>query len=167
MNRGDRRELIFNDDKDRECFLKGAPISVSGQEEKRLRPLHEIPTMRSRLIAEVRGVIPCPENPPPLTEEEKARLMAHGWAKWIVDLVNLPPFSNESAKDWYGVGWAALKEMAGGNVATIKELRPAGESRAKEWRDQDASVAQQENQRECSIHDQLLKSFLHRFRLAE
>jgi hypothetical protein len=132
-----------------------------------LRPLHESQTMRNRLIAEVRRDISFLGNPPPLTKEEKAQLVAQSWPAWIVDFVNLPPFSNKTAKDWFEVGWAALKEMAGGNVATIKELRPVGESRAKEWRDQGASVAQQENQRECSIHDQLLKYFLHRFRLAE
>jgi hypothetical protein len=132
-----------------------------------LRPLHDIPTMRTRLIAEARMNISFLGNPPPLTEEEKKRLVVRGWPRWIVDLVNLPPFSNEAAKDWFEVGWVALKEMAGGNAATIKELRSVGESRAKEWRDQGASVAQQENQRECSIHDQLFKSFLHRFRLAE
>jgi hypothetical protein len=132
-----------------------------------LRPLHDIPTMRQRLVAEARMDISFLGNPPPLTGEEKERLIAQGWPRWIVDLVNLPPFSNEAAKDWFEVGWAALKEMTGGNVTSIKELRPIGESRAKEWRAQGASVAQQENQRECGIHDQLRKSFLHRFRLAE
>ena len=134
-----------------------------------LRELHETPILRNRLFAEVRREFSLLGNPPPLamTEEEKTQLVAQGWRDWIVELVNLPPFSNETARDWFEVGWLALKEMAGGNVATIKELRTVGESRAKVWRDYDATLGQQENQRERQIHDRLLEAFQARFKLTE
>jgi hypothetical protein len=120
------------------------------------------------LFAEVRGFFATlGGNSKPLTKEEKRLLIERGWPAWIVDLVNLRPFSNATAKDWFEVGWAALKASAGGNVTTIKKLRPVGESRAKVWRDYDATPGQQENQRERQIHDRLLEAFLMRFKFDE
>jgi|GEM_PF-1440153 hypothetical protein len=132
------------------------------------RAYDDTPALRDRLFAEVRGFFATlGENSKPLTKEEKRLLIERGWPAWIVDLVNLPPFSNATAKDWFEVGWAALKASAGGNVTTIEKLRPVGESRAKVWRDYDATPGQQENQRERQIHDRLLEAFLMRFKFDE
>jgi hypothetical protein len=131
-----------------------------------LRPLHESPTMRNRLVAEVRKDISFLGNPPPLTNDEKAQLITQSWPSWIVDLVNLPRFSNASAEDWFEVGWAALKQAADGKVANIPELKPIGHSRAEHWRHNEFSKTIQESQREGLIHDRLRDAFLARFRVA-
>ena len=134
-----------------------------------LRKLCETTALRKRLFAAVRKDFSLLEDsaPIPMTEQEKTELVAQDWPAWIVDLVNLPPFSNDSAEAWFEVGWAALRESAGGKVASIPELKPAGHSRAEYWRRGTFSDRIQASQREGLIHGRLRDVFLSRFKITQ
>jgi len=126
-----------------------------------LRRVKDQYLFQARFQAELRGHA----GPNQLSPDECAQLIRRGWPKWIVDAACLPKFSNESAKDWFEVGWAALKEAAGGNVASIKELEPVGFSRAHYESEKGSSQRIQGSQRQALIHDRLRDAFLARFRL--
>ena len=131
-----------------------------------LRSIHDMPYLRVRFQMEVRGPLGWIANTgTPFTDEERERLCAIGWPKWIVDAVCLPDFSNEAAPAWFEVGWTALKEAAGGKVASIEELKPVGHSREEYWKRNDFSEKIQSSQREALIHDRLRDAFLSRFKI--
>jgi len=83
--------------------------------------------------------------------------------EWILRLVGLPPLTKESARDWFDVGWDALKESSLGSPANIKELGPIGETNAAERKRAKYSARIQEQAREKQIRSRLRDAFCVRF----
>jgi hypothetical protein len=91
----------------------------------------------------------------------------NGWPAWVVRLVQLPPLTKASAPDWFDCGWAALKEAAGGSVASIKELRHVGDSNAayakRSCTSDKGRTGKKTGRIESQIRARLLEAFVARF----
>lgn len=101
------------------------------------------------------------------TQKWEARLVAQGWPRWIVKLHQLPELTQASAPAWFEVGWEALKEATGGDVASNSELIKLGKSSADYGRSmaitKRGQLGKQTSRVETQIHRELKKAFLVRF----
>jgi hypothetical protein len=133
-----------------------------------LREIRETSPLRGRLLAEVRGPLAgLGANSGPLTNQEKRLLVSRGWPVWILDAVDLPPITKDTARLWAKSGWAALKEAAGGDVTSIPELAAKGESNAQYARrratTEKGKKGRQASRKETQIKKLFIKSFVSRF----
>lgn len=79
-----------------------------------------------RRLAVRTGDANSPEQCSPAQWER--RLKQQGWPLWIVRLHQLPRLTKKSADAWFEVGWLALHEATGDNLAQIPELAALGKS---------------------------------------
>ena len=98
----------------------------------------------------------------------EARLVAQGWPRWVVRLLQLPELTAASADDWFHVGFEALKEAACGNVVSIPELAALGKSNAVWWAGKHATTNRgktgyQKSRAAKQIETLLRKAFVARF----
>ncbi|MGO9585335.1 MAG: hypothetical protein ACLP2Y_03875 [Limisphaerales bacterium] len=96
-----------------------------------------------------------------------AQLLSQGWHLWMIRLCQLPELTQPSASAWFEVGWEALKDATGGNVASIPELAKLGESSAAYARRKATTDLGKFGKQTSRIQDQieklLRKAFLARF----
>jgi len=101
---------------------------------------------------------------PKLHENE---LQSQGWHLWMIHLCQLPELTKDSALAWFNVGWEALKEATGGNVASVPELAKLGKSNAEYARRKATTErgkrGKQISRIESQIKKLLEKAFLKRF----
>jgi hypothetical protein len=106
---------------------------------------------------------PADANP----KQWEKHLLAIGWRTWMIQLCQLPELTQASALAWFEVGWEALKDAAGGNVASVHELAGLGKSNADYAHRKAATkrgrLGKQASRVEAQIKSLLRKAFLKRF----
>ena len=97
------------------------------------------------------------------SKQREKYLLAQGWHLWMIRLCHLPELTKASADAWFEVGWDALKEAAGGRVATVEELKKLGESNAAYGKTLGLKTGGQNSRAADQIKKLLRKAFHARF----
>jgi hypothetical protein len=95
--------------------------------------------------------------------QREKHLVSQGWHLWMIRLCQLPALTQASAPAWFEVGWEALKEATGGNVASNSELAKLGKSNAAYGDKIGLKSGAQNCRAEDQIRKLLQKAFLARF----
>ena len=111
---------------------------------KTLHRIYSTPGLKFFLSQQAVGMV---------ANQREKHLLAQGWHLWMIRLCQLPELTKASAPAWFEVGWEALKEATGGNVASIPELAKLGESNVAYG----VSIGLKSGAQSCRAKDQIRK----------